>query len=161
MTLQQIFNVNPQGAMRLVRSDSWITHKKEWQLTQKQLVRAKRIQSYYDYRDKLKELAFEVEYLPRITNEVLVFYISMPKSWSTKKKQRMIMTPCESKPDTDNLIKAFYDALLYKDNNFNDKQIWTMCGVKIWGLQGGIEVYHHDFCGIYSEILSSYTSGSI
>jgi Holliday junction resolvase RusA-like endonuclease len=60
----------------------------------------------------------------------------MPASWSQKKRDRLCGQPHQSKPDIDNLIKGFMDALL-KD----DARIWEVRASKVWDVSGGIEVW--------------------
>ena len=43
--------------------------------------------------------------------------------------------PHQSKPDIDNLIKAFLDALLD-----DDAHVWDIRATKVWGTDGSIEV---------------------
>lgn len=78
------------------------------------------IKRYWDYKDALKfEAARQKFEIP--TKEFWAkFYIPMPKSWSAKKKERMCFVLHESKPDSDNLIKAMFDALRKKDQVISD-----------------------------------------
>lgn len=65
----------------------------------------------------------------------VIFTLSMPKSWSNKKRLLKNGKPHTQKPDTDNLMKAFKDAL-YAD----DAYVWDERGTKIWGEKGSIEI---------------------
>lgn len=63
------------------------------------------------------------------------FFLKMPASWTKKKKSQMIYTPHRQKPDLDNLLKGFMDAVLDED-----------CGVcevktaKFWSDRGFVSV---------------------
>jgi Holliday junction resolvase RusA-like endonuclease len=64
------------------------------------------------------------------------FVISMPKSWSKKRKKIMDGKPHQQVPDIDNLLKALLDSI-HKD----DRHIWHLAGMqKVWGLEGYIEI---------------------
>ena len=71
----------------------------------------------------------------QITNPLsLVFVIPMPKSWSKKKKKFMDGKPHASRPDLDNLIKAFQDALAEEDSHIHTYGKMH----KMWGYEGKI-----------------------
>lgn len=76
----------------------------------------------------------------------MTFYVSMPKSWSKRKKQTMLGQPVAKKRfDIDNLEKLVYDALegiLWTD----DGLIWQHSVKKIWSDTGRIEM--NVSCGI-------------
>lgn len=58
----------------------------------------------------------------------LIFHVQMAKSWSKKKKAFMNGQPHRQVPDSDNLIKAFKDALLKDDSGVCDertRKFWT------------------------------------
>lgn len=63
----------------------------------------------------------------------VTFYISMPKSWTKKKKKEMKGEAHQQKPDIDNLIKALLDAV-YDD----DSCVWDIRARKVWSDQGMI-----------------------
>lgn len=66
----------------------------------------------------------------------LQFYIPMPRTWTKKDKARYDGEPHMDKPDIDNLIKAFFDAL-----HTEDKTIWDIRASKRWATEGRIEVW--------------------
>jgi Holliday junction resolvase RusA-like endonuclease len=47
--------------------------------------------------------------------------------------------PHQSKPDIDNLLKGFMDALLE-----DDARIWEVKASKLWGVNGSIKVQIND-----------------
>ena len=61
------------------------------------------------------------------------FHMPMPKSWSKKKKERMDGTPHLNRPDLDNLVKAWCDALYPEDS-----VIWSIHATKFWSYKGSI-----------------------
>lgn len=63
----------------------------------------------------------------------IIFMLPMPESWSKKKKEAMVGTPHQSKPDKDNLEKALLDAI-YE----SDAHIWDSRVSKLWGYFGSI-----------------------
>lgn len=63
---------------------------------------------------------------------MMQFFFAMPKSWSKKKRQEMGWKPMQSRPDTDNLFKAFTDTIFYKYEKHNDCEIWNACYSKVW-----------------------------
>jgi Holliday junction resolvase RusA-like endonuclease len=67
----------------------------------------------------------------------LTFVISMPESWSAKKKADHDGRPHTATPDLDNLIKAFKDATLEQDNF-----VWHYSTMKkVWGHEGAIIIH--------------------
>jgi Holliday junction resolvase RusA-like endonuclease len=65
----------------------------------------------------------------------ILFLMPMPVSWSQRKRRRMDGTPHHQKPDTDNLRKAFADALLCEGCS-----VWDMRGRKRWVVERAIEI---------------------
>ncbi len=67
------------------------------------------------------------------------FYMPLPKSWSDKKKQRMLGQPHISKPDWSNLLKFIEDCctgILFED----DSLIAKVCGIKVYDLKPRTEI---------------------
>jgi len=65
----------------------------------------------------------------------LVFTVAMPASWCRRKKAEFCGMPHQSKPDLDNMVKAFFDALLEDDSG-----VWRIAARKVWGEAGSIEI---------------------
>jgi len=99
--------------------------------------RKKKLEDYYKYMNDLKILCKAKHFTLPESNFRVVFYIPMPKSWSNKKKLEMINQPCKTKPDRDNYMKAFQDAL----SPGNDAHIWDAWTTKLWSDVGQIDVY--------------------
>jgi Holliday junction resolvase RusA-like endonuclease len=89
---------------------------------------------YYAFRDELRIKAALAGYEPGEVIDI-VFYLPMPASWSQRKRRQMEGMPHQQKPDTDNLLKAFADALLAEDCH-----VWDMRGRKRWAVDGAIEI---------------------
>lgn len=68
---------------------------------------------------------------------ILLFWFSMPQSWSKKKKKEMINHFHFSKPDVDNLIKFYLDCatdIIWSD----DRLVSEIVAVKRYGLKSGV-----------------------
>jgi Holliday junction resolvase RusA-like endonuclease len=88
---------------------------------------------YRKYCDALRAETEKQKF--QITNPLsIVFVIPMPKSWSKKKKMFMDSKPHCSRPDLDNLIKAFQDALAEEDSHIHTYGKMH----KMWGYEGKI-----------------------
>lgn len=113
-----ILDISPVAKPRMTRRDRW--------------KKRKCVVKYWHFKDKLKQIVpKDIDY-----NLIdIVFYIEMPKSWSKKKKEKMNGTYHQQKPDTDNLLKGFYDALFD-----DDAHIYRMCGTKVWSHNGYIKL---------------------
>jgi len=83
-----------------------------------------------DLRYQAKKLGFIVPAELKV-----YFYAKMPDSWSKKKKEGMCGKPHQSKPDIDNLVKAFLDALCE-----DDSYVWKITATKYWAEKGEIVV---------------------
>jgi len=112
---------------RMTRRDVWLKPPR------------KPVWSYRQYADALKTFALRDRYF--VTTPLsLIFVMSMPKSWSGKKRERMCGEPHTSKPDLDNLIKAFKDALCE-----NDSFVHTYGGMKkVWGEEGSVIILNNN-----------------
>lgn len=61
----------------------------------------------------------------------ITYYMPLPKSWSEKKKNKMLNQPHVSRPDIDNLLKFTFDCMngiVFKD----DSQIYHLASEKIY-----------------------------
>jgi Holliday junction resolvase RusA-like endonuclease len=121
-----IFNVCPMGAVRMTQSDKW---KKPNHINPKLRMR-ECVRRYFEYKDFLKAAAKQMNYELKIELNI-VFVMPMPQSWSAKKKQKMDGMPCVVRPDLDNLIKGFQDALAETD----DGNVWRYTAEKRYGYE--------------------------
>lgn len=66
-------------------------------------------------------------------------FCRIPKSYSKKKRESLVNTPCCTKPDTDNIIKSILDPL--NEIAFNDdSQVCKISGLKLYGNLPRVEV---------------------
>ena len=114
-------NVIPIGAVRMNRADAW--------------KKRPAVLRYWDFKNELKKQAELVNYELGEYLDV-VFFLPMPDSWSTKKKERMNGLPCKVKPDIDNIKKGFLDTL-----KKNDSDVWFVTAKKYWAFRGSILIY--------------------
>lgn len=112
------FYIKPEPKPRMTQRDKW----------------AKRpaVVRYYDFCDGLR-LLWGNRVVPDSVH--LMFTIEMPASWSEKKKLMMEGQPHQQRPDIDNYIKAFLDALC-KDDSY----VYAVRAEKYWGRQASISV---------------------
>jgi Holliday junction resolvase RusA-like endonuclease len=116
-----VFEICPLPKPRMVRSDTWAGRRV--------------VAFYWEYKDHLNILARQKKYKIGDTLNI-VFYLPMPDSWSEKKKREMNGKPHQQKPDVDNLLKGFTDALMAEDKNLYKVEI-----SKYWAVKGQIEVF--------------------
>ena len=120
MTQVYLIDIKPIGKPRMTQRDKW--------------AKRKCVVNYFAYCDALRSYVAEndMELTPTLD---ITFYIEMPKSWSKKKREAMYMQPHQSKPDLDNLVKAFCDAL-YDD----DAGVYSIQCAKYWSDENEIKV---------------------
>jgi len=115
------FNIEPIAAPRMTQRDKW--------------AKRKCVTKYFGFRNKfLLQANVKGFDLPDVLN--ILFIISMPKSWSKKKKNMMCHTPHKSRPDRDNYLKAVQDSF-----NKDDGYVWDGRTIKIWGYTGKIIIF--------------------
>jgi Holliday junction resolvase RusA-like endonuclease len=73
---------------------------------------------------------------------IVKFTIKTPDSWSKKKKELMLGTKHQSKPDNSNLLKAIEDIMLD-----NDSQVWFTISTKFWGNETSVEIINLNMGG--------------
>lgn len=121
----QTYNIVPVGKPRMTQSDKW-----------------KKRPAVLRYRAFADEVRLKVKDLPIPFH--VIFIIPMPKSWSKKKRREMLGEPHRQRPDLDNILKGFLDAL-FED----DAGVWDGRATKLWGDVGQIIVSRiHQFEGI-------------
>ncbi len=65
----------------------------------------------------------------------VVFHVKMPKSWTKKKKKELVGKPHQQRPDLDNFVKAFNDALKEEDST-----VYKTNASKYWATDGYIQI---------------------
>lgn len=86
------------------------------------------------YRNQVENVFFESG-----VQAYIYVYITLPNSYSKKRKSELLWRGASVKPDLDNVAKSILDALngvAYKD----DKQVNTLCISRIYGLEDEIMV---------------------
>ena len=117
------FDVVPKPAPRLVYSDKW----------SKRPTATK----YYNYKNTLIFLAKLNRFVLQPEME-LIFEMPIPKGGSKKQQEeyrQRLGTPHQQKPDIDNLIKGFMDAMAKEDSH-----VWNISARKVWAKDGKIKV---------------------
>lgn len=69
----------------------------------------------------------------------VVFRIPMPRKWRKREREVRKGQPHQQKPDIDNLLKGFLDALCECDAH-----IYDVRAMKCWDERGAIEVYEKE-----------------
>jgi len=84
---------------------------------------------YYRYKEELVWEASRKGFYLRDEGMNIVYHLPVPPSWRESKKRKMHLQPMKSKPDCDNLTKAFLDILRPQQ----DESIWNIGSLsKLW-----------------------------
>ena len=110
-----ILNVSPQTHVRATRGDSIFFRIPREKLYKRGLERLKRLERYNEYKVDLLTEAKKNRFTLFPSGLHITFFIPVPKSWSKKKKKLHHGVFHQSKPDIDNLMKAFLDSLVAED----------------------------------------------
>lgn len=123
-----VFNINPQTHVRATQGDSIFFKIPRNKLRPSGLKRLLRLEKYNDYKISISGMAKSKRFVPPEQGGHLIFYIPVPKSWKKSKKEQMHMKLHQTKPDWDNLAKAFFDSILLEDKYVADVRVtkrWT------------------------------------
>jgi len=113
-------DIVPMGAVRMTQNDFWKPS----------------AQRYFCFKNELKLKARIAKY--ELSEPLsLTFIIPMARTWTAKRKDEMNGQVHRQKPDLDNLIKAFKDALTEHDETIGEYGIMR----KEWGYEGAIVVH--------------------
>jgi Holliday junction resolvase RusA-like endonuclease len=118
-----IFDITPQTNVRATQNDRIFFKIPRERLRPEGLKRLMRLERYNEYKISLFALAKQKRFSPPEQGGHLVFYIPVPKSWRKHKKEHMHMKLHQSKPDWDNLAKAFFDSMLTEDMHIADVRV--------------------------------------
>jgi Holliday junction resolvase RusA-like endonuclease len=116
----------------MTQSDRWKTNPKHNDPKKRQ---REVVTQYFDFKNKIVQQARQMNFqLPEVLE--VVFLVPMPFTWSEKKKVRNNKKPVKKRPDIDNYVKAFMDAMSNEDGN-----IWKIIAEKRYAFRGSILVY--------------------
>jgi Holliday junction resolvase RusA-like endonuclease len=90
---------------------------------------------YFDFKNKVVKECNKVGYVMKNHIDV-VFFLPMPDSWSTKKKELYNGKPHKSRPDIDNIVKGLMDAVKKEDGD-----VWSVKAEKRYAYKGSILIY--------------------
>ena len=122
-----ILNITPQSHCRSTKGDSIFFRIPREKLRPEGLRRLTRLEKYNNYKLELLAESKRKGFVIPASGLSVTFYIPMPKSWSKKKKKQLHGFLCQSRPDLDNLLKAFADSLTSED-----KYIANITATKRW-----------------------------
>lgn len=132
-----VFNITPQTHVRATQGDKIFFQIPEEKLLPDGLKRKQRLVQYNEYKADLRMIAEYLNYTMAPAGSHIVFYLPVSRSWSRKRRRQHDNQPHLFKPDADNLVKAFKDALLRQDSG-----IWDYRVTKLWtnAEEGRIEI---------------------
>lgn len=122
-----IFNITPQTHVRATKGDKILFQIPQDQLRPDGLKRKLRLLQYNEYKRDLRSIANHLKFVMPPGGTHLNCFIPVSKSWRPNKKAAHHDQPHLNKPDADNLLKAFKDALLKQDS-----VIWDVRVTKRW-----------------------------
>ena len=151
MLKKVILNITPQTHVRATQGDSIFFRIPREKLRPAGLSRLMRLEKYNQYKIDLGAEAKRKQFILPPVGASITFFIPVPPSWSKKKKALYHGRFHQSKPDIDNLQKAFLDSLMAED-----KQVAHLEVQKRWVdfELGWIEISSKD----YEEVLTLPTS---
>jgi Holliday junction resolvase RusA-like endonuclease len=117
------FNITPQTAVRATQGDRIFFRIPREKLRPEGLKRLLRLEKYNNYKVDLCALAKQKRFTPPEQGGHIIFHLPVPKSWKEYKKKEMHMKLHQSKPDWDNLSKAFFDGLMTEDKYIADVRV--------------------------------------
>ena len=118
-----IFEITPQTHVRSTQGDRIYFRIPRDKLRPAGLKRLLRLERYNKYKVDLLALSKSKRFSPPEQGGHLTFYIPVPKTWKKYKKEEMHLQLHQSKPDWDNLAKAFFDSLLTEDKYIADMRV--------------------------------------
>lgn len=114
-------HIVPVARPRMTRRDIWMQRPS--------------VVKYWSYKDEIRASLKEKGYTPEETLHI-EFHVPLPKSYSKKKKMELAGQPHRKRPDLDNFIKGWLDAVMEEDS-----VVHTIQAKKIWSLEGKIVIY--------------------
>jgi len=123
-----ILNITPQTNVRTTQGDRIFFRIPREKLYKSGLSRLKRIEKYNQYKIDLLAEAKRLRFDLPDQGARIKFFIPVPKSWRRFKRDAMHFKLHKSRPDLDNLIKAFCDSLLKEDkeiSHYEASKFWV------------------------------------
>lgn len=127
-----MFDVIPMGAPRMTQADKWKTNPNHPDPNYRQ---REVVTRYFQVKNTMLWQAVQMKFELGDVLEA-IYFLPMPDSWSQKKKDAMIGTIHDSKPDVDNISKLCQDVFK-KD----DSAVWWNNCRKYWAYTGAILIY--------------------
>jgi len=127
-----LLDIVPMGAVRMTKSDTWKLNPNHVDERKRQRPAVTR---YFDFKNKVSHSCNQFNFQIEGCLEI-VFFLPMPESWSEKKKQKFNGFPHKKRPDVDNMLKGFMDAL-----RAEDADIWNVKTEKRYAYKGSILIY--------------------
>ena len=122
-----ILNVTPISHLRTTQGDRIYFRIPRTKLRPEGLRRLTRIERYNNYKIELLGEAKRKQFTIPPSGLSVTFYFPIPKSWSKKKRAAHHGMLMQSRPDIDNVLKGFFDALVSED-----KFIANITATKRW-----------------------------
>jgi Holliday junction resolvase RusA-like endonuclease len=118
-----ILNINPQTHVRATQGDSVFFRIPRDKLRPSGLKRLLRLERYNNYKLDLGAESKSKGFVMPPIGCSITFFIPCPRTWSKKKKKLHHGRYHQSKPDLDNLLKAFLDALMTEDKQISHYEV--------------------------------------
>lgn len=127
-----VFNITPIPAPRMTQGQIKFLHIHDGALSRQDLATKRRIKNYFAYKDAVLALSRKIRFAMPESGFHIKFFLP-----HRLQRPELEGTPHQQKPDTDNMLKAFKDALCSRD-----QAIWDYRVTKLWccGKLGRIEV---------------------
>lgn len=123
MVKKYVFKITPQTNVRSTQGDRIYFRIPRSKLRPAGLKRLLRLERYNQYKIDLLALAKQQRFIHPEQGGHLIFYIPVPKTWKKYKKEQMHMQLHLSRPDWDNLAKAWCDSLMKEDKCIADIRV--------------------------------------
>ena len=123
-----ILNITPQTSVRATQGDRIFFRIPREKLRPAGLKRLLRLEKYNNYKINLLAEAKAKQFTHPQQGASITFFIPIPKTWRKFKREAMAWMLHQSKPDLDNLLKAYFDSLLAEDkyiSHYEAKKVWV------------------------------------
>jgi Holliday junction resolvase RusA-like endonuclease len=114
-TRKIILSITPQTHVRTTQGDKVFFRIPRERLRPAGLKRLLRIERYNNYKIALSAEAKRMRFSMQPQGMSIHFFLPVPRTWSKKQKKLHHFQYHTSRPDLDNLLKAFKDSLISED----------------------------------------------